>query len=332
MGSPLSRSLLVVTGKGGTGKSTVAAALGLLAARRGIRTVLVEMGGRRAAPELLGAAEHDRGERGEVALSECLWGATIDPEQALLEWLGAVGGGVAARLLFSRASFRVFAAAAPGAKELVTLVRVLDLTRPPRGRSARARYDLAILDAPATGHALALLRAPATFAAIARVGPVAAEAAAVRELLEDPARSGYVAVAHPSELAVTETLRVASELRRELGRELERVVVNGVFTRRFTRADLEAISRLEQRGGASGAVPSRAPRAERVIAAAAAAARFDHERSRRQQNEIARLRRRGLPVVSLPFLTAERIDRAALEHMADRLARGFAEAAAPSPA
>ncbi len=89
------------------------------------------------------------------------------------------------------------------------MVKVLELTeneeRPGRKRKGAA-YDVVILDAPATGHALALLSSPRTFAGLARVGPIAAQTRSVSDLLEDPERSAYVAVAQGTEMAVAETL------------------------------------------------------------------------------------------------------------------------------
>ncbi len=78
-------------------------------------------------------------------------------------------------------------------------------------------YDLIVFDAPATGHALAMLRSPHTFGTIARVGPVARQAGQVRELLEDPARTAYLAVTQATEMGVTETLELREGLRRRAG-------------------------------------------------------------------------------------------------------------------
>jgi anion-transporting ArsA/GET3 family ATPase len=304
MGAAPTCRLVLITGKGGVGKSTIAAALGLLCAGRGLHTVVAELAGRRVMPELLEVPAAERGD--EVALAPHLWGATIDPDRALLEWLGMMGGSVPARLLTSRASFRYFAAAAPGASELVSLVNVWELTQEKRWRKRRERYDVVILDAPATGHALAMLRSPRTFGAIARIGPVATQTREVRELLEDPARSRYVAVAQASDMAVTETLELAEGLQRELGRELDQVVVNGTFPRRFSSRDLEALAALD--GG---------PAVQRAMRAV----RFVHDRARTQHNQIERLRRRHLRVHSVPFLFQERLDRGALEQIAERLGR-----------
>ena len=174
MASLLDRKLLVLTGKGGVGKTTVSAALGLLAANRGLRTIVVEVGAQQRLPELFGAATQDAGR--ELELRKNLWSISIDPDRALLEWLQALGGRVSGRVLASSGTFQYFAAAAPGAKELVSMVKIWELTQHRRAR-ARRSYELVVLDAPATGHALGMLESPRTFGAIARVGPVAAQTA-----------------------------------------------------------------------------------------------------------------------------------------------------------
>src|SRR5271154_4720691 len=245
MASLLKRKLLVVTGKGGVGKTTVAAALGLLAAERGLRAIVVEVGDQARLPELFGRTGHDAGV--ETKLEDGLWSISIDPDRALLEWLQKLGGRVSGRVLGSSSTFQYFTAAAPGAKELVSMVKIWELTQGERWRRRADDYDLVVLDGPATGHALGMLNSPQTFGAIARVGPIAGQTQRVRKLLEDPASSGYLAVAQGTEMAVTETLELTDGLRRHLGRELELVIVNGVLPQRFTGAELQRISQLNGR-------------------------------------------------------------------------------------
>ncbi len=248
----------MVAGKGGVGKTTIAAALGLLAAKRGRRTIVVESGDRRHLAELFGVSPLSGL---EARLAECLWSTTLDPERALNEWLGTLGGQLPVTLLQSSASFQHFVAAAPGAKELISMVKVWELLSEQRWAGGTARtYDLAILDAPASGHALAMLSSPRTFAAIARVGPLAARSQAVRQLLAGPA-SAYLGVAQANEMAVTETLELADGLRAELGRELEAVIVNAVMPRRFSEAEMGLHRRAPRsRPAARGCPPGRALR------------------------------------------------------------------------
>ena len=142
----LERKLLVVTGKGGVGKTTIAAALGLLAAERGLRTIVVELGDQRQLPTLLrrlpiryghraGTARCGRRDR---ARARACGASRSTPTVRCSEWLQALGGRVPGRVLASSGTFQYFAAAAPGAKELVSMVKVWELTRDERWRR-RAR-------------------------------------------------------------------------------------------------------------------------------------------------------------------------------------------------
>jgi anion-transporting ArsA/GET3 family ATPase len=319
MHSLLDRKLLVITGKGGVGKSTMAAAIGLLASREGRRTVVVELGEQSRLAELFAASPGEPGQA--VRLEHNLSSLSIDPDQALLEWLQALGGRVSGRLLASSGTFQYFAAAAPGARELVSMVKIWRLTSGARGR--QDRYDLVVLDAPATGHALGLLASPRTFGSIARVGPIAGQTKHVHELLVDPARTAYLAVALATEMAVTEALELQQGLERELERELATVIVNGLLPRRFTAAEMARIAALEN-GAARGGQRRKAGAgngagASEVALAAVRAARAVHERSRFQHNQLARLRRRSLEVLGVPFVWGEGLDLPAVRAIAERL-------------
>lgn len=316
MASLLERKLIVVTGKGGTGKTTVACALGLLGARRGLRTIVVELGDQHRLPGLfVGEQAHsqDSGrdfaqadqtspEAGvEVELEPNLWSTSIDPDKALLEWLRTLAGRISARMLGASSTFHYFAAAAPGVKELVTMVKLLQL--------CDGAYDLVILDAPATGHALAMLDSPQTFSTIVRVGPLADQAQGVRDLLGDRERCAYIAVAQGTEMAVTETLELEEGLRRLLDRDLDAVLVNGVLPRRFTREEMARIDAL-------------ATSPSDVVDRALRAAHTTFERTRLQQSQIARLRRQrfadGRPpnVVTTPFMFTPNVDLGAMRAIA----------------
>ena len=307
MTTVLDKQLLIVTGKGGAGKTTIATAAALLAVREGRRTIVVEVGANARIPALFGAGAGEPGV--ELELAESLSSIAIDPDRALLEWLQELGGRVPGRVLAGSGTFQYFAAAAPGAKELVSMIKVWELTLGKRWRRRSAGYDLVVLDAPATGHALAMLSSPRTFGAIARVGAVAGQARHVQELLADTDRSSYLAVAAPTELAVQETLELQQRLEQDLARELDAVLVNGTIPQRFNASDLSTLERAARDG--------------ELAAAAFGAARAAHDRARFQHSLTARLRRRGMHVHTIPFQFERELDLAGVNRIASELARAL---------
>jgi anion-transporting ArsA/GET3 family ATPase len=318
MASLLDRKLLVLTGKGGVGKTTASAALGLLAADRGLRTIVVELGEQRRLPELFDVVSVQAGAQTE--LRENLWSVSIDPDRALLEWLQSLGGRVSGRVLASRGTSQYFAAAAPGAKELISMVTIWKLTEGKRGTGKRSGgYDLVILDAPATGHALGMLHSPQTFGAIARVGPIASQTRQVGELLSDPARSGYLAVALPTEMAVTEALELQDGLQQQIDRTLDAVIVNSTLPRRFSAVELDHIDNLDGTGLADAS--NHPDGSNSVRRSAALAARAVHDRASFQHNQLARLRRRDFEVHPVPFLFVAEFNLPAVERIAGHLSK-----------
>ena len=296
-------SLLVVTGKGGVGKSTVAASVGLAAARRGLRVIVVEVAARDDISRALGGSH--AGPYAERAVSGRLHHMSIDPQRALEEYLRQqLPMGALAGLLSRSRVFSALTAATPGLRELLTIGKVWELAQPER-RTRRARpYDLVVLDAPATGHSLAMLQAPSTFASVARVGPVAGQGRAVAAFLRDPRRTAVIVVSTAEEMPVNETLELRSGVRAELGTDLALIVVNAVVRRRFSTADERVLE---------DAPPSRGRHA----------ALFTASWARHQRAQIARLRRgsHGVPVRTLPFVFDDALGLRALERLSLELDR-----------
>ncbi len=311
MGSILDKRLVWITGKGGVGKSTVAAAIGMAAARRGNRTIVCEVGEQDRLSRLF-TREGVGGD--ETPLEQGLWATSIDPQTALREWLSTQVGGTLARVLNSASAFQYFVAAAPGAKELVTVTKVWELGQDSRWNRKARGYDVVVVDAPASGHGVSMLRTPKTFADVARVGPIHKQADRVWSWLRDRRRTGYVAVALPEEMPVTETLELDETLAEQVGRRLDAVVVNGVYPRRFTGAQLDQIQASTANGGTRASV------------GALRAAGVEAQRYRSQQSELGRLRRRlrrrsDPAVVTLPYLFESELGLDAIERLGRELDR-----------
>ena len=298
----LNREMLFVTGKGGVGKTTVATAIALRAAREGHRTIVCELAGQARIPALLGSQAGAPGE--EVQVAERLWATTIESHLVMEEWIAKILGSRQLTHLLVRSNFfRAFSEAAPGGAELGEMVKTWELADGHRWDRKRRGYDLVIVDGPASGHAIGMLRTPGTFADIARVGPIASQSRKVRAWLGDPSATGFLAVALPGELPVTETLQLGERLHKSLGRRLEAVVVNGVLPDRFSSEDESAVLAAAEDGG-------EAPAAVATARARAGA----------QAGQIERLRAQTKArVYELPFLFRPDLRREELEALADRL-------------
>jgi anion-transporting ArsA/GET3 family ATPase len=290
--SLLDKRLVVVTGKGGAGKTTVSAALALAAARRGKRVVLCDVTGQdrvsQLAPELATVS--------------------VDPELAKQEWLRyQLKSRTLAGVLGGSNLFQYLTAAAPGLTELVTIGKVWDLAQL-EPRTGEPASDLAIVDAPATGHGLAMLRAPSTYASIARVGPVGRHAERIDAFLRDARQTGVVGVALPEEMPVNEAIEFERALARDLGMAMDAIVVNAVHPVRFRPPDVELLR------GTTGRTA--------VTQAALNAALSEHTRARAEHGQVRRLRRAvTAQVTTLPRIFEPELGREEIEVLSAELER-----------
>jgi anion-transporting ArsA/GET3 family ATPase len=301
----LDKRLVIVTGKGGVGKSTVALAMGLAAAAEGRRTIVCEVSSQEHTSHVFNRAEvgfH------EVEMAENLWAISIDPDQAMREYLLLQLKVRAMRdLLFKSKIFGYMAAATPGLRELVTIGKIWEVALPDRKVKKARKYDLVIVDAPATGHGIAFLQTPRTFANVARVGPIKAQAEALETFLVNHRKTGVAIVALPEEMPVNETASLEHTLTEDVGVSVDRVYMNALYPERFSTGEA---SELE------GALE----RAEGQALAAVRAALSEHRRCRSQREQLQRLKQAVTsPVKTLPFIFKPQLDVPSLERLAGAL-------------
>ena len=305
MSTLLDRRLIVVTGKGGVGKTTVAAALGLAAARSGRRTLVCEVASQERITTTFGVAAAGFE---EVEIEPRLHAFSVNPDEAIQEWLRyQLHSRTLAGLLGGSRIFQYLAAAAPGLAELVTVGKVWELAQLERKTPRSAPYDIVIVDAPATGHGLALLRAPQTFREVARVGPINRQAGIIDAFVRDPSTTAVLAVTLAEEMPVSETLDLERRLQDELSMRLDRVLVNSVLPERLTAADRDTLKAVDGSGSSTAR-------------AAIAASLATHQTIRAQRTQLARLRRgTDARVATLPHLLTPDVGRDDLERLSRAL-------------
>ncbi len=301
----LHRRLVFVTGKGGVGKTAVALALATAAARAKRRVLVVEVnpygrvgeyvGVQALTPEPLEVAPH-------------LSVAAIVPAVIMQEFVHSILriGALTRRLLESH-TFRVVAAAAPGIEDFLTLVRVAKWEDARTGlKRGRHRFDLVIVDAPATGHSVPLLGTPGSLLKMLPFGPLAGTARELALLLGDRDRTAVAIVTRAEEMAVNETLELAGALMR-LGIEILPPIVNVVSPLRF---NAEEVRRLR----------SDPPALPAALLPYAAAGRFSVARQRASERQLRRLARSlARKPFCLPQVPARRFGWAEIEQLADEL-------------
>ncbi|MBI2169990.1 MAG: ArsA family ATPase [Actinobacteria bacterium] len=238
----LSRRLLVVTGKGGVGKTTVTAALALLAAEQGKRVLVVEVD---AKGNLTDFFEHRPVGFEPVEVYRGVHVITMDTEASLREYLRIhLRVPVMGRIGPVARAFDFVANAAPGVKEILTIGKIAHEVR--ESLRGNAPWDLVLVDAAATGHIVAQLGAPETMREFVSVGPVRNQTEWMIDLLSDPAITALNVVATPEEMPVSETIDLVGQVRERLSVPMGAVIVNRVLPELFTHADEEVFESLRE--------------------------------------------------------------------------------------
>ncbi len=308
----LQRRLVILSGKGGVGKSTVGAALALLAAERGKRTLLLEIDAPLQAARYLDASRSGAQPR---ELRPNLFSANLDPRGVMDEYVQkTVRVDRLARRIIESPIYDRFFATAPALKELMVLGKVMVFEEEREAWSRTPKWDFIVVDAPATGHGLSFLKVPLAASQAVPIGPVGTNARRILALLRDALRTALVVVAIPEEMAVVEAAWFHQMAVEQVGMECAAVVLNAAHERRFSDSEEAQVLRLtsEQAGG-------RLARDVDLGAALVAARRHIRRRKLTRFYETRLRRALRAPLVSLPFLFADRLGQGEIRSLADRL-------------
>ena len=283
------RRFTIVAGKGGVGKSTVSAALGLNAAKEGRRTIIAELGVRENVPHLFGRP--DSGYR-PTKIRENLFSINIRPGPALREYgLRKLRMERLYELVFENEAVKRLLQMIPGMNELLLLGKAFDLERETNADGSPT-WDTVIVDSPATGHGISLLRLPDVILKVARAGPLADEARLMRRLLKDPRRTLIHLVTLAEEMPVQEALELSHEIETNLHIPRGTLFVNRVWPRGFSEGEL---ARLQ--------MPDTATAEESPLPGIVACLEAMTRRATMQRQYLSRLNvEAGMPIQEIPML------------------------------
>lgn len=329
MASLLDRRLILIVGKGGVGRSTVAAAVASACARRGRRTLLFEANANDRFGHFFGTTPVGP----EIKqLARDLYAVNTNPAAALEEYgMMILRFRRVYKMVFENRVSRYFLRAIPGLDDYSVIGKAwYHTTEIERGRPL---WDTVVFDMPASGHSLSMLRLPKVILDTVPEGPLTASAGEVRTLLRDPLRTAVVLVTLAEEMPVNEARELTAALDRDLGMRVSHVVINQVYPPRIADDSLPArvLDALEQRPGpggkdlgqlvagagsdaGSGVSSDPATPEQRDLAALVAHAQLARGRRRLNERYIAELEASlKVPHSQLPYLFAPTLGLAEIE-------------------
>jgi energy-coupling factor transporter ATP-binding protein EcfA2 len=293
LGSLFDKRFVIVAGKGGVGKSTMSAALALVAARAGKRVLIAELGSKERAARLLG---HDDDVGYSVTkVLENIEVINVQPAPAMHEYgLMKLKFEKVYAAVFENPVMRSLTRMIPGMNELVLIGKAWHLERE-KNDDGTPRWDTIIVDAPATGHGISLLVLPHVVSEVVKRGPLADETREIRDMLIDPERTIMNIVTLPEEMPVSETLHLEARMGDTLQIQPGYIFINGVWPLPVPDLSMDALKQLGTQPGLESAAD-----------AALKTNRFMTRRAVVQQAQIARLKGASqLPKIQIPYQFTE---------------------------
>ncbi len=307
MSSLLDHRLILLSGKGGVGKTTLAISLALLAARQKKRTLIVEMNSTERVAPFFGFKEIGHK---EIPLAPYLTGINLDPKECFEEY---VLMRIKFKTLFdafvNNRFVTFFLNAIPGFNELLMIGKIYDLERQKKGFARKdPQYDLIIVDGPATGHGVSTFEVPNIVKRAVRVGPLHTQSVALEKLLKDENKTIFCPVTLAEEMPVVETLELMKMIEARLGIKIGPIFVNGIKDKLFTDAEVTRMENSE-------------PEVDDELYPYFAYSLLQNKRADLNAHHVAELKKqtRGKEVILLPFLTEYETSAETLKPLVDKM-------------
>jgi anion-transporting ArsA/GET3 family ATPase len=294
-----------MTGKGGVGKTTLSAAIAFAARDRGLKVCLIEIG---QSPNLRYIFNREIPVYQEVEVDDGITAFSLDPYEALQEYvLKQLKVKKLTEWFLNNQVMQYLTKAAPGWRELITVGKIWHIETQSIGYGKRPKYDLLVVDAPATGHGISFLRVPAVILDMLKFGPVRQQTFEVQKMLLDPDRTMLNVVTLPEEMPVNEAAYLREIARDTLQIPVGFTFVNGVFPPLFDDVEQKIFNRFQKDKKAQKLFRSLFPDQGKALFAAAREREKRAEQSEFYLNLIQE--RIGPPVISIPHLYSGRLDK-----------------------
>lgn len=290
--------LLIVSGKGGVGKTTLSLALALIAVEKGKKVLIAELNSEEQVAQIL---ERPPVGYRETELLPGLWGINIEPKKAFEEYvLKQIKFKTLYKAIFENRYIRHFIEATPGLADLMSIGKVYSLVND---------YDLVIVDAPATGHGIALLEIPSIVADATRIGPLRTESERINILLHDKEKTKVVIVTLPEEMPVTEAIEMHQTLTEKL-----KLSVGPIFLNQFQTEDFTPSEEKELKSYFKESDDQNPPMLAQILQLLLIGAERSQKYKKMLQDEM-----NESPVISIPFIYSPRFGLSELQTIAEAL-------------
>ena len=304
------KRLVINTGKGGVGKTTLSAAIALAASRRGKRVLLMELNAKEKTSRLFGSKPIGSE---PIEVEDNLFAINVTPKAALKEYaIMKLRLRTLYRAVFENRFVKTFLNVIPGLNELTLLGKVWHEEQARDERTGRPKWDMIVVDAPATGHGIFFLQIPEVITGMISSGPMYNEARQLKEMIQDPKRTITNLVTLVEEMPINETIDLKHTADTVLKIPLGFVIANAVYSPRFDARQHDLLTSMRE------AHPSDGGATDRLLEAAL----FRNSRVRMQREYIKRLDNElDLPLLRIPYYFTERFNFMTLSKIADEIER-----------